>query len=131
MARRRPARHLRGEGPLALGAGLGPFLWQLPPSLRFDAARVEAFLAALPRTTGEVGHLAEGHDEHVPPARALTTPLVEQPVRHALEPRHESWGEPAAAALLAAYDVSMVVSDLDNSAAGRAPHDAVALQGRL
>ncbi len=27
------------SGVLALGAGLGPFLWQLPPSLRFDAAR--------------------------------------------------------------------------------------------
>ncbi len=41
------------SGVLALGAKLGPVLWQLPPNLGFDAARLDAFLALLPRTQAE------------------------------------------------------------------------------
>ncbi|MEE7561494.1 DUF72 domain-containing protein, partial [Xanthomonas sp. Kuri4-2] len=36
------------SGVLRLGPKLGPVLWQLPPTLRFDAAVLDAFLAALP-----------------------------------------------------------------------------------
>lgn len=175
------------SGVLALGPGLGPFLWQLPPSLRFDAGRVQAFLDLLPRTTTELASLAARHDEHVAAARALVQAEVDRPVRHALEPRHASWADPEAHALLAEHGVAMVVSDLagrypmfevattdlvyvrlhghtrlyrsgyapasldawaqrchrwraegrdvlvyfDNSAEGRAPHDALALMRRL
>ncbi|MEJ7742180.1 MAG: DUF72 domain-containing protein [Nocardioidaceae bacterium] len=39
------------SGVLALGPKLGPILWQLPASTAFDANRLAAFFAQLPRTT--------------------------------------------------------------------------------
>src|SRR5437667_8086539 len=32
---------------------LGPFLWQLPPNFRYDAAKIDRFLAMLPRDTDQ------------------------------------------------------------------------------
>lgn len=39
------------SGVLRLGRKLGPILWQLPPNLAFDPARLAAFFALLPRDT--------------------------------------------------------------------------------
>jgi uncharacterized protein YecE (DUF72 family) len=58
------------ERALALGRKLGPVLYQLPPTQQYDAARLRAFLAALP-------------------ARA-DAPLRVR-FRHAIEFRHPSW----------------------------------------
>lgn len=71
------------SGVRELGAKLGPILWQLPPSLHFDADLVTAFLEALPR----------------------------RPVRHAIEARHRSFGGPAFLELLRAHDVAVVIAD--------------------
>ncbi len=46
------------SGPLALGGSLGPVLWQLPPSLKFDADVFAEFLGRLPKTHGEAAELA-------------------------------------------------------------------------
>src|SRR5919205_1171440 len=46
------------SGVLALREKLGPILWQLPPSLGFDADRLADFFARLPRSTGEAAWLA-------------------------------------------------------------------------
>ena len=46
-----PLANFFASGVLALGAKLGPLLWQLPPNLGFDAARLAAFFELLPRTT--------------------------------------------------------------------------------
>jgi uncharacterized protein YecE (DUF72 family) len=68
----------------ALGGKLGPVLVQLPPSLKFDAAVAEAFLAALrERWEGSV----------------------------ALEPRHASWFEADAEALLVRRRIARVAAD--------------------
>src|SRR4051794_28579243 len=40
-----PLANFFASGVLALERKLGPILWQLPPNLRFDAARIESFLA--------------------------------------------------------------------------------------
>ena len=39
------------SGVLALREKLGPFLWQVPPNLQFDAGVLEGFLRALPHDT--------------------------------------------------------------------------------
>ncbi|MFD4181773.1 DUF72 domain-containing protein [Rhodococcus sp. NPDC058514] len=105
------------SGPLALHAKLGPILWQLPPTLAFDASRVAEFLAALPRTTTAAAALAEHHDDKVPADSALTFADAPRPVRHALEVRHTSFADPAAVALIEQHDVALVVADT----AGRYP----------
>ncbi|SED72433.1 Uncharacterized conserved protein YecE, DUF72 family [Amycolatopsis tolypomycina] len=97
------------SGVLALGAKLGPFLWQLPPRLAFDPARLEDFFALLPRTTTEAAQLAAKHDDKV------TIPYLEavekMPLRHALEVRHPSFAEPAAKRLLEEHRIALVVAD--------------------
>ena len=55
------------SGIAELGDKLGPIVWQLMPSTRFDAQEVGAFLALLPREVGG------------------------RPLRHVLEPRHDSF----------------------------------------
>ena len=99
------------SGVLALGSKLGPVLWQLPANLPFDEQLLSAFFELLPRTTKAAGELAEHHDAKLPDGRTLTTPLVEADVRHALEPRHDSFGSPQARALLERHGIAMVMSD--------------------
>jgi len=107
------------SGLLALGPKLGPILWQLPPQLGFDPGRVEAFLAGLPRTAGEVARLGTRHDAKVPEDRALVTaPDPDQPIRYAMEVRHASFRDPAFPALLRRHEVALVVADT----AGRFPY---------
>ena len=48
-----------GSGVLALGDRLGPFVWQLPPNLKFDADRIERFLVQLPRTPTDLAAVAK------------------------------------------------------------------------
>lgn len=67
-----------------LGGKLGPLLVQLPPSLKFDAGIVEDFLAAWRKAT-----------------IAATV----------LEPRHPTWFEAPAEALLRAFQIARVGAD--------------------
>jgi uncharacterized protein YecE (DUF72 family) len=105
------------SGVLALGPKLGPVLWQLPERLAFDAERLESFFALLPRTTVEAGRLAARHDDKLAEDRVLTTPLSDQPLRHALEPRHPSFESAEAREVLRHNDICMVIAD----SAGRWP----------
>lgn len=66
-----------------LGPKLGPILWQLPPQMRPDLGRLEAFLARLPSD-----------------------------VRHALEFRGEGWYSKEACALLDRHGVAFCEHDL-------------------
>ncbi|HYP45542.1 MAG TPA: DUF72 domain-containing protein [Propionibacteriaceae bacterium] len=100
------------SGVLALGPKLGPFLWQLPPMLGFDEARLTSFFDQLPRTAGALAALAAGHDAKVPTDRALTTAEDDaQPIRHAVEVRHETFRNDAFYQLLRAQQVALVVAD--------------------
>jgi uncharacterized protein YecE (DUF72 family) len=101
------------SGVLALGPKLGPFLWQLPPTLGLDVARLEEFFALLPRTTTEAAALAQGHDELVE-GRSWTTTDADRPLRHCLEVRHASFaGErlPQFLDLLRRCGIGLVVAD--------------------
>ena len=99
------------SGVLALGAKLGPVLWQLPASLPFDEQLLSDFFRLLPRTTDDAGALARTHDAKLDEARTLTAPLVDAPIRHALEPRHESFHSSPARELLQRNGIAMVLSD--------------------
>jgi uncharacterized protein YecE (DUF72 family) len=84
------------SGLLALGPKLGPVLWQLPPTLGFDAGRLDAFFALLPRTHAEAAALGGRHDEKVEGRALTTTGTPDLPLRHALEVRHATFGAAAA-----------------------------------
>jgi uncharacterized protein YecE (DUF72 family) len=98
------------SGVLALGAKLGPLLWQLPPNLPFDADRLATFLALLPRSTAEAVTLAQHHDQRLED-RAWTSTDADRPLRHALEVRHPSYCDAALVELLRAHGVALVVAD--------------------
>ncbi|WP_308282561.1 DUF72 domain-containing protein [Pseudonocardia nigra] len=112
-----PLANFLASGVLALGPKLGPLLWQLPPRLRFDPARIGGFLAMLPRSTGAAAELATGHDERLD-GRAYTATDADRPLRHALEVRHPSFCTAAFVELLREHDVALVVADT----AGTWPH---------
>ena len=78
-----------GQGITELGAKLGPILWQFAATKKFDAEDIAAFLALLP---------AE-HDG--------------LKLRHALEPRHESFDDPAFFALCRQAGVAVVYAEAE------------------
>ncbi len=99
-----------GSGVLALEHKLGPMLWQLPPTLGFDPARLASFFARLPRSSGEAAWLARRHDERIKD-RALVDACWDGPIRHALEVRHASFLTPAFTQLLREHAIAVVVAD--------------------
>ncbi|MET0766313.1 MAG: DUF72 domain-containing protein [Aeromicrobium sp.] len=105
-----PLANFFASGPLALGDKLGPVLWQLPPTLGFDAARLTRFFDLLPRTTTAAAALAKDHDERVD-GRTFFEAGRERPIRHAIEVRHASFLAPAFLDLLREHDITVVVAD--------------------
>jgi len=105
-----PLANFFASGVLALADKLGPLLWQLPPMLGYDADRLGAFFALLPRTTTEAAQLAQAHDERLTD-RDWTTTDQERPLRHAIEVRHNSYLDPAFLTLLRDHDIAIVVAD--------------------
>jgi len=77
------------QGFTALGDKLGPILWQLAPTKRFDAEELRAFLMLLPTSRDGIA------------------------LRHALEVRHESFECREFVALARASDVAIVFADHD------------------
>jgi len=112
-----PLANFFASGPLMLGEKLGPILWQLPATVAFDAPLLEGFFDLLPRSTVAAAAVAGHHDDKVPEGRASTTAPTDQPLRHALEVRHDSFREEKAAQLLQRHDISLVLAD----SAGRWP----------
>ena len=77
------------QGMSALGDKLGPFLWMLAARRKFDRDDMAAFLELLPKD------------------------LDGNPVRHVIEPRHESFADEAFFALCREHDVAVVFGDDD------------------
>jgi uncharacterized protein YecE (DUF72 family) len=98
------------SGVLALREKLGPVLWQLPPSLGYDAERLEGFFAQLPRDTRAAAKLAKGHDQRLA-GRSYAETDADRPIRHAMEVRHDSFKTAEFVTLLRKHDVALVVAD--------------------
>lgn len=97
------------SGVLALGAKLGPFLWQFPATFRFDAERLERFLSLLPTHTEAAVALAKRHDTRV--KRPWFDAPHDRPLRHAIEIRDASFCVPEFVAILRRHRAALVVSD--------------------
>jgi len=105
-----PVANFIASGLLRLGSKLGPVLWQFPPSFRFDADRIEAFLKLLPHDSASAARLGRKHDNRLK-AEAWLKPAQRQRLRHAFEIRHESFRNRAFIDLLRRYDVALVCAD--------------------
>ena len=98
------------SGVLALGAKMGPVLWQFPPQMRYDRERFESFFRLLPRSTRAAARLAKQCDERML-GRAVLKAKVDLPVRHCVEIRHESFAAPEFIDLLREHGIGLVVAD--------------------
>jgi uncharacterized protein YecE (DUF72 family) len=105
-----PTANFFASGVLRLNEKLGPILWQLPPSTRFDPERLTEFFNLLPRSTHEARVLGRHHDHRLK-ARAWLRTSANRPIRHALEVRHPSFITDAFLALLRKHDIALVVAD--------------------
>jgi uncharacterized protein YecE (DUF72 family) len=78
-----------GQGITELGSKLGPILWQLAATKKFDPEDMAAFLALLPAEQDAIA------------------------LRHAIEPRHESFADPAFFAMARAASVAVVYAEAE------------------
>jgi len=78
-----------GQGMAALREKLGPVLWMLAARRKFDREDIASFLQLLPRDLDGI------------------------PLRHVIEPRHESFRDDAFFALCRDHDVAVVFGDDD------------------
>jgi len=105
-----PLANFMANGLLELGPKLGPILWQLPPNFRFDEEKLRTFFAALPRDTDAARRMAHRHDSRVA-GKVSYAKMKNQPLRHALEVRHDSFRDPSAIKLLNDCSIGLVVAD--------------------
>ncbi len=99
------------SGLLCLREKLGPILWQLPPTMRFEPERLRDFFRLLPRDTDALAALASEHDRRLQGRSAIAPFTAKRPLRHALEVRHPSFEEPAYVELLREHGVASCVAD--------------------
>ena len=105
-----PLANFFASGVLGLGGKLGPIIWQLPPTLQFDEALLDAFLGRLPRSRADAAALAARHDERME-GRASFAVGDDAPLRHAVEVRHPSFETDAWRLLLERHHVASVTAD--------------------
>jgi uncharacterized protein YecE (DUF72 family) len=113
----RPLANFLASGVLRLRAKLGPILWQLPPTFRYDAEVLEAFFRTLPRTTRQALSIARRRDVERMRRRSALSIDEDRPMRHAIEVRHESFCDEAFLRQLRRHRIALVVADT----AGRWP----------
>lgn len=96
------------SGILELDDKLGPILWQLPPTLRFDRDAVERFLQLLPTDTEAAAALAHHHDDRVKSTSFGSG--ARHRIRHVLELRHQSFFVPEMVTLAHRHGVALAFS---------------------
>lgn len=104
-----PLANFFATGILRLGPKLGPLLWQLPPTLKFDEALFEDFFAMLPADTEAATRLAKQHDSRI--KHQDWTETGTRHLRHAVEIRHESFRNEAFIKLLRRHHIALVCAD--------------------
>lgn len=105
-----PLANFYASGVLALGDKLGPFLWQFPPSFKYDAERFEHFLSLLPRDTEAALTLAKNHSDWLAERVHLHVDQ-HRPLRHAVEVRHHSFADAGFMDVLRRHNVAWVIAD--------------------
>ena len=105
-----PLANFLASGALLLGAKLGPFLWQFPPSFRYQKELFENFFKILPMDSASALKLAEQHDERIKTEAGLEI-SAKFNLRHAIEIRHQSFVNAEFVELLRRYKIGLVCAD--------------------
>jgi uncharacterized protein YecE (DUF72 family) len=105
-----PLANFFAQGVLRLQEKLGPFLWQFPPSFKFNAELLESFFAQLPRTQEEAAELGRRHEARMN-GRVWLDVKKNRKLRHAIEIRNESFVSEEFVALLRKYGIGLVKAD--------------------
>lgn len=106
----KPLANVFASGVFNLREKLGPFLWQFPPSFRYEPEPLEHFFSLLPRDTEQALALARKRDPRMKGRTRLAID-ANRPLRHAMEIRHPSFIDSSFIALLRKYRVALVVAD--------------------
>jgi uncharacterized protein YecE (DUF72 family) len=105
-----PLANFFAQGVLRLQEKLGPFLWQFPPSFKFNSELMESFFTQLPRTQEEAAELGRRHEARMN-GRTWLDVRKDGKLRHAVEIRNESFVREDFVALLRKYNVALVKAD--------------------
>jgi uncharacterized protein YecE (DUF72 family) len=105
-----PLANFFASGIFNLREKLGPFLWQLPPTMRYDRERIASFLSWLPADTTAALRLARRRAAWMKGRTRLAID-EQRPLRHAIEIRHESFLVPEFFEQLRARDVALVIAE--------------------
>jgi uncharacterized protein YecE (DUF72 family) len=106
----RPLANFLASGVLALREKLGPFLWQFPPTLAYDRARLEVFFELLPRSTTRALTLARRRDARMT-GRARLAIDADRRLHHVVEVRHPSFVSHDFQSLARRHGIAVVVAD--------------------
>jgi uncharacterized protein YecE (DUF72 family) len=106
-----PLANFLASGVLTLREKLGPFLWQFPPSFKFEPEKMETFLKLLPHNAGSAKYLASNHDKWMSKRAAFEDVDDGYKLRHSIEIRNKSFAIPEFLELLRKYDVAIVCAD--------------------
>lgn len=104
-----PLANFFASGPLQLEHKLGAFLWQFPPSFRYDPVLFSELFERLPRTFGEAAECAANSPRFPAPEGLVTGNKTR--LRHAVEIRHRSFMQEDFIELLRKHRIALVVAD--------------------
>ena len=106
----KPLANVFASGVFNLREKLGPFLWQFPPSFRYEPEQLEHFLSLLPRDMEAALELARKREPRMK-GRARLAIDQNRKLRHAMEIRNQSFVDDSFVTLLRKYQVALVVAD--------------------
>ena len=105
-----PLANFFASGLFNLREKLGPFLWQFPPSFRYEPERMRQFFELLPRDTEQALRLARRREARMKGRVRLAIDAA-RPLRHAVEIRHESFIDESFIQLLREHGIALVIAD--------------------
>ena len=106
----KPLANVFASGVFNLREKLGPFLWQFPPSFRYEPEQLEHFLSLLPRDMEAALELARKREPRMKGRARLAIDKNRQ-LHHAMEIRNQSFIDDSFVTLLRKYQVALVVAD--------------------
>jgi uncharacterized protein YecE (DUF72 family) len=105
-----PLANFFASGIFNLREKLGPVLWQFPPNFAFDADLMASFLKLLPHDLKQAAACAKKRDAFMR-GRAALSIGANQPIRYAMEVRHDSFKDARFVRLLRKHNVALVIAE--------------------